>query len=180
MRLALTFAALLALGACATSEQEAPKTADIPSGTPPISSPIISTSGASIGTATFTASPHGVLIRIMVDAGGLTPGWHGAHFHEVGACADTEGFRASGVHVHKDMAKHGLLYPYGPENGDLPNISAAGDGSAAVELFSSFTTLSDLQDADGSALVIHASADDHLSQPIGGAGDRIACAVVKG
>ena len=36
-----------------------------------------------------------------------------------------------------------------------------------------------LLDADGSALVIHANPDDHSSQPIGGAGDRVACAVIK-
>jgi Cu-Zn family superoxide dismutase len=35
-----------------------------------------------------------------------------------------------------------------------------------------------LLDADGSALVIHAKADDYASQPIGGAGDRVACAVI--
>jgi superoxide dismutase, Cu-Zn family len=36
-----------------------------------------------------------------------------------------------------------------------------------------------LKDADGSSLVIHANADDGLTQPIGGAGDRVACAVIK-
>ena len=34
-----------------------------------------------------------------------------------------------------------------------------------------------LLDADGTALVIHAEPDDHLTQPIGGSGPRIACAV---
>jgi Cu-Zn family superoxide dismutase len=36
-----------------------------------------------------------------------------------------------------------------------------------------------LYDADGSALVIHAGADDHVSQPSGAAGDRIACAEIQ-
>jgi Cu-Zn family superoxide dismutase len=36
-----------------------------------------------------------------------------------------------------------------------------------------------LKDADGSALVIHAAADDQTTQPIGGAGERVACAVIK-
>jgi len=31
----------------------------------------------------------------------------------------------------------------------------------------------------GSALLIHAAADDYLSQPIGGAGARVACAAIK-
>jgi Cu-Zn family superoxide dismutase len=34
-------------------------------------------------------------------------------------------------------------------------------------------------DADGAALVIHANPDDYRSQPIGGAGDRVACAVIR-
>ena len=31
----------------------------------------------------------------------------------------------------------------------------------------------------GRALVIHASPDDHVTQPIGGAGARIACGVIR-
>ena len=37
-----------------------------------------------------------------------------------------------------------------------------------------------LADKDGSAIVIHANADDHRAQPIGGAGGRIACGVIAG
>ncbi len=33
-------------------------------------------------------------------------------------------------------------------------------------------------DADGIALVIHEDRDDHLTQPIGGAGARVACGVI--
>jgi len=36
-----------------------------------------------------------------------------------------------------------------------------------------------LFDADGSALVIHAKADDYRSQPAGDSGDRIGCAVIE-
>ena len=35
-----------------------------------------------------------------------------------------------------------------------------------------------LADADGTALVIHAKADDSKTDPSGDSGDRIACAVV--
>ncbi len=37
----------------------------------------------------------------------------------------------------------------------------------------------DLFDADGSALVIHAKADDQKSDPAGDSGDRVACGVIK-
>ena len=35
-----------------------------------------------------------------------------------------------------------------------------------------------LLDEDGSAVIIHEHPDDHLTQPIGGAGGRIACGVI--
>ena len=35
-----------------------------------------------------------------------------------------------------------------------------------------------LLDEDGSAVVIHAAADDYQTDPAGNAGDRIACGVI--
>ena len=35
-------------------------------------------------------------------------------------------------------------------------------------------------DEDGAALVIHENRDDHATQPIGGAGARVFCGVIKG
>ena len=179
MRLAtgLVFAALL--GACATSEPDLPPTMAATEAGPPTEISIIGNSGAELGKATLTPAPQGVLIRILVPAGGLSPGWHGTHLHMVGDCSDTAKFEHAGGHIQKSNTNHGLLYIHGPENGDLPNISVAGDGSAAAELYTGLITLSELQDADGSALVIHAQADDHVSQPIGNAGDRVGCAVIK-
>ena len=170
--------ALVALAACATSEPDPPATANMPTGRAPAEAPITNTAGAQIGKATFTAAPQGILIRIMVEPAGLSPGWHGAHLHMVGDCSDTAKFEHAGGHIQKSSTNHGLLYVHGPENGDLPNISVAGDGSASVELYSSLVTLSDLEDTDGSALIIHANPDDHITQPLGNSGDRVACAVV--
>jgi Cu-Zn family superoxide dismutase len=78
--------------------------------------------GKTIGTATLTEAPHGVLLRI--EAKGLTPGWHGLHFHEKGDCG-TPDFKSAGAHVHTTTAVvHGLLNPDGNDNGDLPNLFA--------------------------------------------------------
>ena len=138
--------------------------------------------GAAIGSATLAEGPSGVLLRLEVK--GLTPGWHGLHFHEKGDCSKSD-FTSAGGHVHgKPTMVHGLLNPDANEAGDLPNLYAAADGTAQAEVFSSFVSLSGkagreaLQDKDGSALVIHAAADDHKTQPIGGAGARVACAVI--
>ena len=137
--------------------------------------------GEEIGTVTFRDGANTLVLRVSIKAGGLTPGWHGMHFHAVGDCSDTEKFANSKAHVNHDQSKHGLLNADGPDEGDLPNLYAAADGSAHAEVSSEtpLTGEGGLKDTDGSALVIHAQEDDHASQPIGGAGDRVACAVIK-
>lgn len=138
--------------------------------------------GGSAGTVTLTEAPNGVLLRL--EARGLTPGWHGLHFHEKGDCS-AAGFTSAGAHVHgKASVVHGLLNPDGNEAGDLPNLHVAADGTGTAELFSGYVSLSGagarpaLMDTDGSALVIHANPDDYKTQPIGGAGPRVACGVI--
>jgi Cu-Zn family superoxide dismutase len=144
--------------------------------------------GATVGEVHFRSAPTGVLMRIRVS--GLAPGWHGIHFHQVGTCADAgEGFKASGPHVDPDGHEHGLLQADGAERGDLPNIYAARDGVATAEIFRWGVALQPseaavaggahpLLDDDGFAVIVHANADDQTTQPIGGAGDRIACAAL--
>jgi Cu-Zn family superoxide dismutase len=136
------------------------------------------------GTATLRGGPQGVVLDL--ELAGATPGWHAVHFHEKGACSDPK-FQSAGGHVNHAAAKrpHGLLNPQGPDLGDLPNIFVAGDGSGRAQMYSSLVSLNGagdrpaLLDADGSAIVIHAASDDYQTQPIGGAGERIACGVVK-
>jgi len=139
--------------------------------------------GADLGTLTVTSAPRGVLLHI--EAKGLPPGWHAIHFHEKGDCSDLK-FANAGGHVHGATASvHGLLNPAATDGGDLSNIYVSPDGTAMVEIYSGLATFKavdarpSLMDADGSAIVIHANPDDYVTQPIGGAGPRIACAVIK-
>jgi len=142
-----------------------------------VSAELKNSTGQTVGAVTLTEAPKGVLMRI--EAKGLSPGWHGLHFHEKGDCSKSD-FTSAGAHVHGTGAGvHGLLNPGGNESGDLPNLHAGADGEASAEVFTTLTTLGALRDADGSAVVIHANPDDHTAQPIGGAGPRVACAVVK-
>lgn len=141
------------------------------------------THGQVIGEVTVTATPNGVILRVQ--AKGLPPGWHGMHFHEKADCSDAE-FKGAGGHIHaKTPVVHGLLNAGFNDSGDLPNLYVHPDGSATVELYSTLVTLTPsgtrpaLLDADGSALVLHANPDDYKSQPIGGAGKRIACAPIQ-
>lgn len=166
MRTASALALATALLASQALAQGAPTTAELKNG-----------AGQAIGKVTLTEAPKGVLMR--VEAKGLTPGWHGLHFHEKADCSKAD-FTSAGGHTHGAGDRvHGLLNPAANETGDLPNLYVGADGSGAAEVFSSLTTLAALKDADGSAVVIHANADDHLAQPIGGAGPRQACAEIR-
>lgn len=67
--------------------------------------------------------------------------------------------------------------------GDLGNITVDDTGRISVTVTTSTVTLTpdqanSLNDADGSALVIHADADDLQTDPSGNSGERIACAVL--
>jgi Cu-Zn family superoxide dismutase len=143
---------------------------------------LINATGGEAGTATFTQGSTGVLIR--VEATGLTPGWHGLHLHAVGQCEAP--FTSAGSHIqHSDQTvPHGYLNAQGPDSGDLPNLYVGADGRGFAEVFTTSASLNQggpgeyLMDADGSSILIHANADDHSTQPIGGAGDRVACGVI--
>ena len=141
--------------------------------------------GEVIGEATLWQGPRGVLIHLQL--AGLAPGKHAIHVHGVGACEPD--FKASMGHVNAAGAQHGLLNPAGPDNGDLPNIYASEAGTVQAELYTTGVYVgaaSDnapdgaaaLMDEDGAALVIHAMGDDHVTQPIGGAGGRVGCGVI--
>ncbi len=80
------------------------------------------------------------------------------------------------------MKKHGRDNPQGAHLGDLANLEVGADGSASVNFTVAGAMMTSganmLADADGTALVIHAKPDDYKTDPSGGSGDRIACAVI--
>lgn len=148
-----------------------------------LNAPALDNQGVEIGQVTLTPAKTGTLIRVSLKPGALTPGWHGMHLHAVGDCGDISAFKNAKAHVTHGMGMHGLLNAEGPEDGDLPNLHAAADGSVEAEVFTQTVGLTEgaskLLDQDGSALVIHAAEDDQMSQPIGNSGARLVCAVLK-
>jgi Cu-Zn family superoxide dismutase len=144
-----------------------------PSGGPV--STLVSKSGQPIGTVRAWDTAGGVTFRI--DSGGLPVGIHGVHVHAVGRC-DGPDFTSAGSHWNPTARKHGFQNPEGSHAGDLPNVTAAGNGWVRDSVTLPRSTYSQLLDADGSALVIHATADDYRTDPSGNSGGRIACAVL--
>ncbi|OFX03810.1 MAG: hypothetical protein A3E78_12930 [Alphaproteobacteria bacterium RIFCSPHIGHO2_12_FULL_63_12] len=203
-RMSLAVLAAASLSACGKKEAApaAPTAAPAPEAAAPApsfsaadwtdaSGDFVSPTGDAIGKIEFKDGLGGVLMRINVS--GLTPGWHGIHLHMVADCSDgAEGFKASGGHLNPDNVEHGLLNPNGAHRADIPNIFAGADGNAEAEIFRAGVNLKPseegaaingpypLMDDDGFAVIIHESPDDHLTQPIGGAGARVACAAIKG
>ena len=176
---ALPAAALLA---AACSAQTAPDGPDS------VSADIVLRGAGSAGLLTLTAAPGGVVLRIEAD--GLPENqrnaWHGAHLHVRADCS-AEDFTSAGGHINPGGAEHGLRNPEGPDNADMPNIWVDEAGSIRAEIFTPRVRLAAaadgapaLLDEDGSAFVVHFNADDHITQPIGGAGPRLLCAEIGG
>jgi Cu-Zn family superoxide dismutase len=135
--------------------------------------------GAKVGEATLEQTPHGVLIT--VDLSGVAAGMHAFHIHEVGKCEPP--FKTAGGHFNPTMKKHGIKNPEGDHAGDMPNIDVPENGRLKFQVLDDQVTLkagekNSLLDADGSALVVHAKADDMASDPAGNAGDRVICGVI--
>jgi len=136
--------------------------------------------GKTLGEATLRDSAAGVLVKL--DLVNVPPGPHAFHIHAVGKC-EAPDFMTAGGHFNPATMKHGLLATGGPHAGDMPNLFVPADGKLSVEVLDPNVTLASgaksLFDADGSALVLHATADDYTTDPAGSAGARIACGVVS-
>ncbi len=138
--------------------------------------------GAHVGTVELTQTPgHGVLLHI--DVWGIEPGGRAIHIHETGRC-DPPDFMSSGGHFNPGDAAHGVMHRDGMHAGDLLNLHIPDDGRLVSEQLARKVTLHESEPAsllggDGTAIVIHVSPDDYVSQPTGDAGDRIACGVIR-
>ena len=154
----------LLLAGCAMSDELGPV-----AGAPTIA--LVNAAGASTGVVQVEHRSGGANLRIAVQ--GLPPGEHGLHLHAVGRC-DAPKFESAGGHWNPESRLHGHLNPQGPHLGDLPNLTVSANGHGAIN----FRIAGLINDADGTALVVHANPDDYRTDPSGNSGDRIACAVV--
>ena len=142
---------------------------------------IVNGQGTKIGTAKITSTTGGV--KIAVSVAQLAPGEHGIHVHAVGKC-EGPAFTTAGGHFNPTSAHHGVNNSQNPHPhaGDMLNLVVGKNGKAKATLVATGPTLGDgansLFHDGGTALVIHAKADDLMSDPSGNSGDRIACGVI--
>ena len=203
--LVLSLIATVSLAGCG-AEEDAPGAAVT---TSPSASSSASPSGAEDGTAVgelqgADGTQAGTVelqfgvgrTTLVVEASGLTPGPHGFHIHAIGACeADspdpaaptkTGDFLSAGGHLAKEGQVHG------GHDGDLPSLMAGADGTARMTVTTDTLLKENVLDEDGSAAMIHATADnfrnvperyapdgpDETTSKTGDSGSRVACAVL--
>ena len=162
----------LALSACAATQQGSRE------GSPLARATLVSPAGSPIGEATLRRSGDALALRL--EATGLAAGPHGTHLHMTGLC-EAPGFTSAGGHLNPGGHQHGALNAKGSHLGDLPNLVIGADGSGSLDVTlpgPADTVLAQIFDADGAALVIHASPDDQQTDPSGNSGARIACGVM--
>lgn len=136
--------------------------------------------GAQVAGA-LSLVPDGSAVVVTGLVTGLAPdSVHGFHVHEKGDCSSPD-FKSAGDHFNPTSENHGD--PGSPPHhlGDVPNITANGEGRADVNARIEGVTLGDggAHDLVGKAFVVHAKPDDYKTQPSGDSGDRIACGVVQ-
>lgn len=119
------------------------------------------------GKVTFTAKLHG-----------LEPGVHAIHIHEKADCS-AEDAASAGGHWNPTFKKHGKWGDKEYHKGDIGNFPADVNGEGLITMSTSEWCIGcgdKTKDILGKGLIVHAKADDYVTQPTGDAGGRVACA----
>ena len=97
---------------------------------------------------------------------------------EKGRATKTIVERAEAIHADAIVKARTIIAIYS----DLPDLYVNSDGvghyEALLESMSLGSGQTSIFDSDGSAIVIHSTADDNMTDPAGNSGDRIACGVI--
>jgi len=130
------------------------------------------------GMAVFTQ--NGDQITFMAEIQGAMPGLHAIHIHANGDCSSPDG-KSAGGHWNPTDVAHGKWGEGEFHLGDIGNITVGADGTGRITLTTDLWEIGTGSDIDvvGKGIIVHADADDFVSQPSGAAGARIGCGVIE-
>jgi Cu-Zn family superoxide dismutase len=200
---ALIAAPVVVLAGCNSTQngsQQTGSTTTTGSSAQTIKAELKSPDGKPVANATIDFSSGYATVTVeTVDGATLSPGSHGMHIHSVGKC-EADSVAPSGGAPGNFLSAGGHLQVGGrtqhPASGDLTPLFVRSDGSGKVVATTDAFKLDDLKGPDGTALIIHADADNFANIPqrythdgvpgpdaetlaTGDAGARIACAVLS-
>ncbi|MDI3329724.1 MAG: superoxide dismutase family protein [Micrococcus sp.] len=167
-------------------------------GTPAFTAALADVDGGEVGTVEFReAAESEESMEVHIQATGMEPGIYGLHVHAIGKCEpdsaapdnpeETGAFLSAGGHLGGTSSVH-------PEHaGDLPVLLVQESGDGHLTVRTDRLTAEDLDDEDGSAVMIHSKPDNYANIPeryaadgpdeattkAGDAGDRLACGVIE-
>ncbi len=155
---------------------------DLPSpGTEVATADLADADGNNVGAVTFTEADGAIRVTATIDE--FSPGFHGFHIHETGLCNPT--FDLAGGHHNPGENNHG------DHAGDMPVLLVTENGTAELTFTTDRYDAGELDDLDGSAVIVHAGPDNYANIPdryggpdedtngAGDAGARDACGTVN-
>ncbi|MCV7345146.1 superoxide dismutase[Cu-Zn] [Mycolicibacterium rhodesiae] len=158
--------------------------------------------GTQVAAATFEFQDGFATVTVQTTGTGkLAPGFHGLHLHSFAKCEPNSVAPTGGA--PGDFLSAGGHFQAGghsghPASGDLASLQVREDGSAMLVTTTNAFTKQDLLGGNGTAIIIHADADnfanipperyqqiqggapgpDEATMATGDAGKRVACGVV--
>jgi Cu-Zn family superoxide dismutase len=133
---------------------------------------IVGPDGAQIAAATVEFKDGDAFATVTVQTtkpGKLTPGYHGLHIHDVGKCEINSVAPNGGA--PGDFLSAGGHFQGGGQGGhpnhagDLTSLQVRGDGTALLVTTTNAFDQADLLEGDGTAIIIHANADNFANIP---------------
>lgn len=139
---------------------------------------LLPTKGSEVrGAVHFSQREGFVLVTGRIT--GLTPGAHGLHVHEKGNCTAQDASSA-GPHYNPYNAPHAGPRSDAHHGGDLGNVIANVDGESEFTIEVHGITVGPVGNSViGRSVVVHAEADDLVTQPAGNSGPRLACGLIS-
>jgi len=139
-----------------------------------------SKSGSTLtGDAIFLEEDGKVTLTLTLE--NATEGSHAAHLHQNGDCSSDDG-KSAGGHWNPTEHDHGKWGEGQFHKGDIGNVEVGADGKGSLTLTTDLWAIGGddpTKNIIGTAVIVHAKADDFQTQPTGNAGGREGCGVVE-